>query len=36
MSFTEHDVTVMHVELKAFRKRVRKLIMVREIAVSHR
>ena len=36
MSFTERDVTVMFVELKAIRKHVRKLILVNEIAVYHR
>ena len=36
MSFTERDVTVMHAELKAVYRRVRKLIMVRKIIATHR
>lgn len=35
MRFTERNVTVMHVKLNVIRKRVRKLILVREITSYH-
>ena len=36
MSFTERDLTAMHAEVEVKRKRLLKLILVREIAASHR
>ena len=36
MNFTKHDVTVMHAESAAFCTRVHKLILVREVAASHK
>ena len=36
MTFTEHDVTVMHTELAALRDRVNKRILVSKIAASHK
>ena len=36
MNFNKHDVTMVHVEVEAICKRARKLILVRDIAASHR
>ena len=36
MSFTERDVTVVHVELKGVFRRVRKLVMIRKIVATDR
>ena len=36
MNFTEHNLIAMHAELAAFCEPMHKLILVREIAASHR
>ena len=36
MRFIERNVTVIYAEVKAICRRIRKLIMVRKIAASHR